>query len=98
MAKSKGGLTALIVIIAAIALLYVLNPSTEDFQAWRATQASGQGSGESGGLAGVFKKGAGAVVGAISGLYQRKDYVLCSTYSLGGDLYLGAARLFFKLK
>jgi hypothetical protein len=49
-----------------------------------------------------MKKGAGALAGAlngaVAGAYERKNYYVCSTYELGGDLYLGVARLFIKLK
>ena len=37
----------------------------------------------------------------VAGGFKRQDYLLCSTYSSGGnggELYLGVARLFIKLK
>jgi hypothetical protein len=85
-----------------LVLLYALNPTKDDFIAWRSHQAQNQAGGTSNSLIGVMKKGAGAVAGAMTGLvaggYSRKDYLVCSTYSLSGDSYLGIARLFIKLK
>jgi hypothetical protein len=49
---------------------------------------------------GSVRKGEGAVAsaaGLASGGYERRDYFLCSSYSLGSERYLGVARLFFKL-
>jgi hypothetical protein len=94
---------AIIIVVLALVLLYVLNPSTPDFQAWRSGQAQNQAtSGKMTGVIGELKKGAGAVAGAmtslVSGAYKRTDYIFCSTYSIGGDLYLGIAKLFIKLK
>jgi hypothetical protein len=103
MAGSKSPIATLIIIVLALALLYALNPSTEDFQAWRSAQAQGQAtSGDTSGLAGVMKKGAGAIAGAMTGLvsggYKRHDYLICSSYSLGSDRYLGIAHFFIKLR
>jgi hypothetical protein len=102
MAVSKRGINVIIVLLA-IVLLYALNPTSEDFVAWRSGQARSQAaSGDTSGLFGVLKKGAGAAAGAMNGLvakgYKRHDYFVCSTFTLGDDSYLGVARLFFKLK
>jgi hypothetical protein len=98
MAIHKRGVNAVIVLLFLV-LLYALNPSTEDFQAWRSDQAREQ---VSGGSTGVFKKGLGAIAGAAAGIgasgYKRRDLFFCSTYSLGRESYLGVARIFFKLK
>ena len=103
MKRSNTGLGTAIIIVLALILLYALNPTTADFQAWRASTAERQASsGDSSGLIGALKSGAGKVAGAMTGLvagaYDRKDYLVCSSYSLGSDRYLGIARLFIKLK
>ena len=103
MPKSRSPLATVILAALALALLYALNPTLADFQAWRSAQAQGEAAtGKMTGLIGVMKKGAGAVAGALTGggagLYPRKDYLLFSTYSLGGDNYLGIARLFIKIR
>ena len=41
------------------------------------------------------------MTGFVAGGFKRQDFLVCSTYSFGGkdgDLYLGVARLFIKLK
>lgn len=105
MARSKSPLASIIIIALVLGLLFALNPSMDDFTAWRSSQARREAtSGQTGGLVGVMKKGAGAIAGAMSGLasgfFERKDYLFFSTYSAGkkGDLYVGAARLFVKLR
>jgi hypothetical protein len=105
MAKSRKSFTVILIIVLAAALLVALNPTMSDFKAWRAGQAESQAtSGDTTGLIGVMKKGAGAIaggmVGLASGFYERNNYYLFSTFSAGkkGDLYLGAARLFIKLR
>jgi hypothetical protein len=102
MARSSKNLGTIIIVALVLVLLYALNPSTADFQAWRSAQAQGQAGGSSGSLGGVMKKAAGKIAGAMTGVvaggYERKDYLVCSSYSLGSDRYLGIARLFIKLK
>jgi hypothetical protein len=100
---TKKSLGTIIIVVLALLLLYALNPSTADFQAWRASQSQAQvASGAMTGIIGTLKKGAGAVAGAMTGLvsgaYKRTDYLICSTYSIGSDRYLGIAKLFIKLK
>jgi hypothetical protein len=100
---TKQSLGTIIIVVLALLLLYALNPSEADFKAWRSAQAQGQAtSGTMTGLIGTLKKGAGAVAGAMTGLvsgaYKRTDYLVCSTYSIGGESYLGIARLFIRLK
>lgn len=102
MAKSKLGVNVLIAFLFII-LLYALNPTSEDFQAWCSARAQGRAaSGDASGLVGVLKKGAGAVAGVAAGIeaigYGRSDYFVCSSYALGRERYLGVARLFLKLK
>jgi hypothetical protein len=104
MAKSKSPLATIIILALAVVLLFALNPTMADFQAWRSGQAKAQ-AGSGNGVIGMMKKGAGAIAGAmtgfVSGAYERGDYLIFSTYSLGGskgDLYLGLARLFIKLR
>jgi hypothetical protein len=103
--KSRSGLTVAIIAATVVLLLLALNPSTEDFQAWQSTRVERSvSSGGERGLVGALKSGAGKVAGAIAGAvaggFKRKDYLLCSTYSLGskGELYLGIAHLFIKLR
>jgi len=107
MARAKSSLATIIIVALVLVLLYALNPTTADFQAWRSGQAQRQAT--SGTEKGTLKNAAGKLVGAVAGAmtglvasnYKRADYLICSTYSLGGkdgDLYLGAARLFVKLK
>ena len=103
MTKHNTRLGWLIIIVLVLMLLYALNPSTADFQAWRSAQSrAGAQAGGGSGLVGALKQGAGALAGAMSGgiagLYERHDYYVCSTYSLGRDEYLGIARLFIELK
>jgi hypothetical protein len=106
MAKTKSPLATIIIIILALVLLYALNPTTADFQAWRSGQAErSAGGSQTSGLLGVMKKGVGAIAGAMTGFvsagYKRSDYLLFSSYSFGGkkgNLYLGIARLFIKLR
>lgn len=102
MASSKRLVNVLLFVLLVL-LLYALNPSSEDFQAWKAGHARELAmSGSSGGVAGVLKQGEGAVAGAAAGLsaggYRRTDYYVCSIYSLGGESYLGLASFFIKLK
>ncbi len=103
MARAKSPIATAIIIALLLVLLYALNPTTADFQAWRSGQAQRQASGGSAsGLVGTLKSGAGKIAGAMTGLvaggYKRSDYLICSSYSLGSDTYLGVARLFIKLK
>ena len=102
MTKSRSPLATVILVVLALVLLYALNPTKDDFVAWRSGQAQRQAGGSPGTAIGVMKKGAGAVAGLITGgaagLYPRKDYLVCSTYSLGGHTYLGIARIFIQLK
>jgi hypothetical protein len=103
MARSKNGLVAGIIVVLVLILLYALNPTTADFQAWRSGQVQREAtSGTMTKPIGTIKKGVGAIAGAMTGgiaaLYSRKDYLVCSSYSLGSDRYLGIARLFVKLK
>ncbi|MGA2545947.1 MAG: hypothetical protein ABSF43_05335 [Rectinemataceae bacterium] len=102
MARMNKNLGTVIIIVLLIVLLYALNPTTPDFQAWRSAQAErGASSGTMTGLIGTLKSGAGKIAGAmtggIAGLYSRKDYLVCSIYSMGRDRYLGIAHLFIKL-
>jgi hypothetical protein len=106
MARIRNSLATIIVGALVLVLLYGLNPSIEDFKAWRANQAVAAAGGSNKDFVGVLKKGAGAMagamVGAMSGAFERKDYLIFSTYSVGAgksrQVYLGAARLFVKLK
>jgi hypothetical protein len=106
MAKTSSPLATLIIIALALVLLFALNPGMADFQAWMSGRAErSAGASSSTGLLGVMKKGAGAVAGAMTGLvaggFQRRDYLLCSTYGMGGrrgSLYLGIAHFFVQLR
>ena len=106
MAKSKSSLATIVIIALLAVLLFALNPTMPDFQAWKSTQAANMVGGSTKDTIGVIKKGVGAMVGAMTGAmtglqYTRQDFMVCSTYSSGGnggELYLGVARLFVKLK
>jgi hypothetical protein len=106
MAGSKSPIATLIIVVLALALLYALNPSTEDFQAWQSTLAENRATSGMASDKGTLEKGiariAGAIDGAVAGvragLYSRKDYLVCSSYSLEGHRYLGIAHFFIKLK
>ena len=103
MARAKSPLASVIIVALVLVLLYALNPTKEEFVAWRAAQAQSQAQGGAmTGLVGVMKKGAGAIAGAMTGgtasLFTPHNYLLFSTYSLGSNEYLGIARLFIKLK
>jgi hypothetical protein len=102
MARTNSRLGWLIIVVLVLALLYALNPTTADFQAWMSSQTRRQVGGASGGLFGAIKQGAGALAGAMSGgiagLYTRHDYFICSGFSLGNNVYLGIFRLFLKIK
>jgi hypothetical protein len=103
MAQNTKSFGTILIVVLLVLLLYALNPTSEDFQAWRSAQAREQAtSGDTGGLVGAMKKGSGAIAGAMTGIaaggYRRKDYLVCSSYSLGSDSYLGVARLFIRLK
>jgi hypothetical protein len=103
MAKSSSPLASAIIVVLALVLLYALNPTREEFMAWRSGQAQlDASSGAASGFIGTLKSGAGAVAGAMTGAVAggdgRKDYLVCSSYSQGRDEYLGIAHLFIKLK
>jgi hypothetical protein len=102
MATSKRWVNGLLVLLLVL-LFYALNPTSEDFQAWRSGQARELATrGDSSGIAGVLKKGAGAVAGAAAGLaasgYERTNYYVCSAYALGSERYLGLLSFFVRLK
>jgi hypothetical protein len=106
MAMSRNMGTIVIVLLVGI-LLAVLNPSQADFKAHLASagSASVSKSGGAGGLGGVLSKGAAALAGGVgslaSGLYQRRDYIVFSSFTApgaGGSVYLGIAKLFIRLK
>jgi hypothetical protein len=103
MAVNNKSIGTIIIVVLALLLLYALNPSKDDFIAWRSGQAQNQAtSGAMTGVLGTLKQGAGAVAGAMTKIasvgFARHDYLICSTYSDGGHLYLGVAKLFIKLK
>lgn len=106
MARKSSPIATLVIVALALVLLFALNPTTADFQAWMSGQAERSAGGSStSGLMGALKKGAGAIAGAMTGFvaggFTRRDYLIFSTYTLGarrGELYLGAAHLFIKLR
>ncbi len=107
MARKSSPIATVIIIALALVLLFALNPTTADFQAWmsgRAESHATEGT-KNGTLGNAFGKLIGKATGAVSSLfaggYTRRDYLIFSTYSLGGrkgDLYLGAAHLFLKIR
>jgi hypothetical protein len=105
MAGSRRALGWIVILALAGALLFALNPTMDDFVAWRVAQAQGSAvSQDSKGVARVLEKGAGAIagtmVGIASGAFERRNFYLFSSFSTGpkGQLYLGIARFFVKLK
>jgi hypothetical protein len=105
MAGSRRALGWIVILALVGALLYALNPSIDDFAAWRAAEAQSSAvSKDSKGAARAFEKGAGAIAGAMvglaSGIFERRSFYLFSTFSTGprGQLYLGIARVFIKLR
>jgi hypothetical protein len=105
MAGSRRALGWIVILALVGALLYALNPTIDDFAAWRAANAQSSAvSPESKGAAQLFEKAAGAVAGAMvglaSGAFERRNFYLFSTFSTGprGQLYLGIARFFIKLR
>jgi hypothetical protein len=103
MPKTRSNLATVIIVALALVLLFALNPTRDDFIAWRSGQAQREATGApTKGPIGMFKKGAGAVVGAVtslgSGGFKSHNFLICSSYSLGGELYLGLARLFVQLR
>jgi hypothetical protein len=105
MALSKNRLATSIIVVLALALLYALNPTMDDFAAWSAARArdsiAAGGSGEEAPLPSIASgagEAAGAPIGIAADRSPRSDYLLCSTYSSGRGLYLGVAGLFFALR
>lgn len=106
MAGSTRSTTWLILIILVAVLLVALNPTMDDFKAWRAKAAQDSAvSQNSTGVVRALEEGAGALAGAMvgiaSGAFERTNYFVCSTYSSGGSkgpLYLGIARIFIRLR
>ncbi len=106
MAESKRSIGWLVILALLAALFAALNPTMDDFKAWRSARAQDAAvSRDSTGIVRALEKGAGALAGALeeigSGAFARKNYVVCRTYSSGGSkgpLYLGIARTFIKLR
>jgi hypothetical protein len=106
MAESKRSIGWLVILALLAALLAALNPTMDDFKAWRAARAQDAAvSPDSTGIERAFETGAGAVAGLLeeigSGAYRRTNYVVCSAFGSGGSkgpLYLGIARTFVKLR
>jgi|GEM_PF-1519866 len=106
MAESRRAFGWIIIIALVGALLFALNPTIDDFAAWRAASAQGSAvSKESKGVARALEEGAGAFAGAVakiaSGTFERRSYLVFSTFSSGGSkgpLYLGVARAFIRLR
>ncbi len=106
MAESRRTIGWLVILALLAALLAALNPTMDDFKAWRAARAQDSAvSRGSTGIARAFEEGAGALAGALegiaSGAFERTNYLVCSSYGSGGSkgpLYLGIARTFIKLR
>jgi len=106
LAESKRSIGWLVILALLAALLAALNPTMDDFKAWRSARAQDAAvSKDSTGVVRALEKGAGAVAGVLeelgSSAFERTNYVVCSAYSSGGSkgpLYLGVARIFIKLR
>jgi hypothetical protein len=103
MAGSNRNVGTLVIVVLALVLLYALNPTKDDFIAWKSAHAQRPGNGGStSDLVGVMSKGADAMAGAMIGGFaaydRRDDFLLCSGYSFGGERYLGVAGVFIRLK
>ncbi len=106
MAESRRSIGWLVILALLAALLAALNPTMDDFKAWRSARAQDAAvSPDSTGIVRAFETGAGAIAGALeeigSGAFTRANYVVCSAYGSGGSkgpLYLGVARIFIKLR
>lgn len=102
MAGSRRALGWIVILALVGALLFALNPTIDDFAAWRAADArSSAVSPDSKGAARAFERGAGALAGAMvgmaSGVFERRNFYLFSTFSSGNHTYLGIARFFIRL-
>ncbi len=91
-----------IILILALALLFVTNPSDQQFTSFLKDRIQEQAEGDdtlTGELARILSGPAASLAGMGT---VRTDYYLCSTYELelpGGDhLYLGILDHFIKLK
>jgi hypothetical protein len=96
MAMKRSALTTLLVILVAALLLVALNPDQKDFSAFLSGKGTVQA--KDTGLKGVMSGAMTAVTGLTAGLYKRSNYLLFSTYHLGGEkgkVYLGAAKVVF---
>jgi hypothetical protein len=106
MAGSKRALGWIVIIALAGGLLIALNPTIDDFAAWRAASAQEPSASKGGSdVVRAFERGAkaiaGAMVGLASGAFERRSYLFFSTFGTGGSkgqLYLGIARAFVKLR
>jgi hypothetical protein len=106
MAESRRSIGWVVLLLLLAVLLIALNPTMEDFQAWRAADArSSAVSKNSTGIARALEEGAGAIAGAMvgvaSGAFERTNYFIFSTYSSGGSkgpLYVGIARMFIRVR
>lgn len=100
--KSILGLIMIVLVIGAV--LYFMNPSSDDFSAYLQTRAQSEAKSNSSVEAEKIAMAiAGKVAGGVALLYKRADHVFYSTFTLGpaskpSERYLGVAKLFIKIK
>lgn len=106
MAGKNRNFAIILILLVALALV-ALNPNSEDFRSWLSAQqrSSATKTAEESGLGPSLSSGAGAIVSALTELtsssYGRTNIGLFSIYSTSAKnapVYLGIARLFFRLK
>ena len=102
MAKRSNGLFTGLVFLLAFLFLVALNPTRDEFIAWMSAREAGAASrNATSGLIGRIGQGVGGVVGSIEGgIFRRHNYGFFSLFSRDGGkvVYLGAAKLFIRLK
>lgn len=86
---------SLILLAAVLALLFVSNPTKQDFSRWYGERAAA--SAPSGGLGKALGGIGKGMASAAASAYQRKSYGVLSVFSLsrGGAAYLGFAKIVF---
>ncbi|MGO8694942.1 MAG: hypothetical protein ACLQMF_14870 [Rectinemataceae bacterium] len=102
MAKRSNGLFSGLLFLLVFLFLVALNPTRDEFIAWMSAKQADAAAGEAtSSLIGEIGKGAGGAVEVIEGgVFHRHSYTLFSLFSKDGGkvVYLGAAKLFVRLK
>jgi len=102
MARRSNGLFGGLLFLLVFLLLVALNPTKDEFIAWMSAHQAAASTRNGGtGLIGSIGKAVGGMVGSVQGgTFTRSNYAFFSLYSGPGGktVYLGAAKLFIKLK